>query len=409
MHSGDWNAGMRHGGTLRVVKIARSLVKQGHRVIIATFNRDKSQAGPAHDFLSALKSFGEISDFLISDYTFPDSVARAAYWLGLGHPTVLNFALRRYQRPVIDEVREYVERQQIDVLVTGDTRTLFLTSTPGLKIPKIVDWIDSQVLYFKRGFEFHYRGREWSKLPRDLQYLISATLEERYYGRHSERSVLVSPIDEACLRDVIGWKDRTAVILNGVDPVALSSAPAKIPGRLLFSGNMDFPPNFESAIWFIDNVLPRIVERAPHASFVVAGANPVQELQRRAGKHVEVLGFVDSMPAEILKSELYVAPLVSGGGFKNKVVEALSAGIYVACTSMAVEFLDPSIRSQLKIADSAEGLAQAILDVLSDRDRYTLAAQRLRQRIQTDFTWDKRAEEFLQLARSIHAQSATAL
>ena len=134
--------------------------------------------------------------------------------------------------------------------------------------------------------------------------------------------------------------ERNHTLLNGLSVVIPSAQPERIETRLIFTGNMNFPPNHEAAMWFIDHVLPLIRQHRPEVTLVVAGRNPLPELVAQSGPAVRVLGDVPDMLAEISASSLYVAPLVSGGGFKNKVIEAIACGMFVVSTRRGVEFLD---------------------------------------------------------------------
>ena len=94
----------------------------------------------------------------------------------------------------------------------------------------------------------------------------------------------------------------------------------------IFSGRMDFPPNYQSALWFIDRVLPRVTAKEPAVELVIAGPNPVPGLRARSGANVRVTGYTDDLGADIAASQLYVAPMVSGSGFKNKVIAYRTEG-----------------------------------------------------------------------------------
>jgi glycosyltransferase involved in cell wall biosynthesis len=238
-----------------------------------------------------------------------------------------------------------------------------------------------------------------------VRHLAQAALLERHYGRRVDANLVVSPVDKRWMDGVNGRPAANRVLLNGVragPPPRVD----RVPGRIVFSGNMDFPPNVQAALWFIDRVLPRIVERRPDVTFVVAGANPVEELRARAGRHVHVTGFVDDMPAELARSELYVAPLVSGGGFKNKVVEAIAAGTYVVATSIAAEFLPPAARDQLVVADAPAAMADAVLACLDAPERYAPRLATLRRMIEEDFDWGSRTDELIALLHECIAARA---
>jgi glycosyltransferase involved in cell wall biosynthesis len=176
---------------------------------------------------------------------------------------------------------------------------------------------------------------------------------------------------------------------------------ADVENRLVFSGNMSFPPNYEGAIWFIDHVLPLLDARHHGLTFYVAGAYPVPELQQRGTRPgVEIAGFVADLDAEIARSRLYVAPLISGGGFKNKILEALAAGQFVVATSRAVEFLDPAITRLLLVGDTPEELAGHITAYLANPGAFEEHRAALQQIVRTQFTWERRALELLDIVRT---------
>jgi glycosyltransferase involved in cell wall biosynthesis len=91
--------------------------------------------------------------------------------------------------------------------------------------------------------------------------------------------------------------------------------------------------------------------------------------------------------------------MISGGGFKNKVAEALTAGTYVVATSMAVEFLTPRLREQLLVADTAREMADRVLDYLGRPSAYADRLSTVRAMIEDEFQWESRAEDLLRIAR----------
>jgi glycosyltransferase involved in cell wall biosynthesis len=173
----------------------------------------------------------------------------------------------------------------------------------------------------------------------------------------------------------------------------------KIKNRLIFSGNMDFPPNYSAALWFLDYVLPRVLAQVPDAQFVVAGANPPSFLRERASSNVVITGYVEDLNAEIARSSLYVVPMVSGGGFKNKVVEAIVNRTYVVATPIAVEFLDPDTRGLIAVAESPTEMADIIVQLLRDPQICASRLAALYEHVVENFPWSKRAQELVAIVR----------
>jgi len=73
------------------------------------------------------------------------------------------------------------------------------------------------------------------------------------------------------------------VVPNGVDldfyrPGVTPPAPDLGPHSLVFTGKMDFRPNVDAVLWFVDEVLPLITSRLPDARFYVVGQSPHSRL-----------------------------------------------------------------------------------------------------------------------------------
>ena len=119
------------------------------------------------------------------------------------------------------------------------------------------------------------------------------------------------------------------------------------------------------------------------------------------GTLAAVTGLVPDLLTRIARSQLFVAPLVSGTGFRNKVVEALASGTYVIGTPMALEFLDERLSGRLLTAPTAEIFAEQILAFLDNPGKFD---QRLRESIEIvreEFLWPVRVRQFVDIIRSL--------
>lgn len=230
-----------------------------------------------------------------------------------------------------------------------------------------------------------------------LPRIVQLSLHDGYYARQSTANLLVSPIDQRAMSRISGTAAKNFTILNGVALPRKPVRPAKLRNRLIFTGNMNFPPNCNAALWFLDNVFPLVRVEVPDAGLVLAGANPPQVLQRRASPNVMVTGYVKDLSQEIAQSSLYVAPLKSGSGFKNKIVEAVVNRTYPVATSVAVEFLDPYTRSLIAVADSPQEMAETIVRLLRDPAACEVRLEKLYEHVSANFSWAKRTEELLEM------------
>lgn len=104
--------------------------------------------------------------------------------------------------------------------------------------------------------------------------------------------------------------------------------------KLLFYGAMSRTENYTSAIWFIENVMPKLDDRY---ELYVVGSNPVEKLQQYDGARVHITGYVENIQPYFECCLCLVACLLLGAGIKIKVLEALSAGLPVITNEIGAE------------------------------------------------------------------------
>jgi glycosyltransferase involved in cell wall biosynthesis len=394
----DYSTRRHHGAMLRYLNYARQLMAAGHRVYFVV----QAEPGEFHrerEFFDQLRRDGAFADFFECSYSYPRWKTRLATMSIL--PSLGNQWLAADQAPVANYCRELAQKLAIDLIILSNRQLFFLAPNLVTSLPTIIDFGDCFTLYRMREIKLLWRNRAFGGLLASLRELAESYLKERYYSRSSDANIAVSPIDKRTFDKVNGRPEKNRVLLNGVSPAASVSKIEKVAARLIFSGNMNFPPNYESAIWFIDHVLPSVLRAHPETEFVVAGANPVPQLLSRANNHIRITGFVEDMASEIAASALYVAPMIMGGGFKNKVVEALISGTYVAATPMAVEFLGPEAVGQMLVGDSAESLAARIAQFLSHPEQFDARLSALHAMVAREFSWEHRTAELLEIIQEV--------
>ena len=196
---------------------------------------------------------------------------------------------------------------------------------------------------------------------------------------------------------------KTRLVMNGAKLPPPSIVP-KIPNGLIFSGAMDFAPNYEAALWFLDEAFPLVLREHPNAHIVIAGMNPVPRLMQRACKQVRITGFVQDMGGEIACSGLYFSALISGRGFKNKIVEAILNGTYVIGTPMSFEFLEPRVRRLLTVTSNAAGMSRAVNNFLRDPCEFDARLREVQRLLARSCTWPARAADLLGVVADAHSQ-----
>lgn len=134
--------------------------------------------------------------------------------------------------------------------------------------------------------------------------------------------------------------------------------------HVLWMGGFDWYPNAEGVGWFIEQVYPLIKDQLRANGIVLhfCGGNPPDALEAiHDGQQVIVHGFVEDLRPILDQTHLLMVPLLSGGGIRVKIVEAMSAGIPVLSTSKGCEGIGATDDVNILVRDDAAAFASALL------------------------------------------------
>lgn len=205
---------------------------------------------------------------------------------------------------------------------------------------------------------------------------VAASLR-RYEVRHLDTCDALIPISAEDAEDfrALGCTKPIHVAPCGVPlPAAATEEPE--PGTVGFIGALDYLPNQQAVLWIADELWPRVIARTPHAKLTIAGSAPPPWLRER----VDVITVPDAQ-AFMRSQSVLIAPLLSGGGMRIKVIEAMALGKAIVATTRGAGGIDFTPGRELVIADDAERFADAVVRLLNDPPERTRLGQAARKRV----------------------------
>lgn len=256
-------------------------------------------------------------------------------------------------------------------------------------LPAIITPYESYSLYLQRLIQqsaWHARARY------SLQRLMAQRYERFMYAPYQQVVVLAEPDKQALL--AANPRLNITVIPNGVD---LADFPhtnkARRPATLLFTGNYEYGPNVDAAQLLATEIFPQVRARVPHASLWLVGHAPPPALQALQNDRIRVTGRVADIRPYLAEATVFVSPLRVGAGIKNKVLEAMAAGLPIVASPISADGIAARHGEEMLIAPP-EAMAEMVIALLKDKTLQARLSAKGRELIQQRYTWARVASSY---------------
>ena len=269
------------------------------------------------------------------------------------------------------------------------------TNIPTLLVEQTIEYMVYQ--RFVEDFKFF--------LLKPLLYfdVLKIKLWEKYFWQKATRLAAMSQSDKQIMEKSV--KDRKVdVVANGVDVEHFTeSRIAKAVNQtILFVGNFKWLPNKDAAKFLVTDIWPKIHQQLPRAKLWIVGRNPTSEILDLSNqKNVTVSGEVDDIREAFQKSSVLLAPIRNGRGTKYKVLEAMASQVPVVTTKLGIEGIAAINQSSVLIAETADGLADKTIQVLTDKNLAEKLAANGKKLVYNQYNWQAISKELDQIYQQL--------
>jgi glycosyltransferase involved in cell wall biosynthesis len=214
---------------------------------------------------------------------------------------------------------------------------------------------------------------------------IIGKLEGRACSR-AQVVLAVSEQDKQALKMVADESTPIEVVPITVDAehfTSILNARNPQPDRLLTIGTMFWMPNSQGVSWWLHGGYELLRTICPDLTYDIVGARPPRALQLLAVRYegVTLHGYVADTLSFWTRASALAVPILSGGGVRVKILEAMAMGVPVVSTTIGCEGLNVRTGEHLLVADTPEAFAHAIAKILRDKALAVRLAQNARQLI----------------------------
>lgn len=248
--------------------------------------------------------------------------------------------------------------------------------------PKTLDYMDA----FSKGMERRSGTSGFFFIRKFLktEYKRLQKYENEIFDKF-ENKVIISEQD----RDLITHSEnkKINVIANGVDTDIFYPIKTEKKYDLLFTGNMGYPPNVESALYTIKYIYPAVKKNYPDINLLIAGIDPPGELKSLGTDHIKVIPEFSHIREAFAQSRIMLAPMLISIGLQNKILQAMAMKIPVVCSPLANNAIKAPVNSCILEAESIEEYSEKIELLLNDAGYYMEITENAYDFVLNNYNW----------------------
>jgi glycosyltransferase involved in cell wall biosynthesis len=302
-----------------------------------------------------------------------------------------------------DLVHEQIREHSFDAAIALTTAAgEYLTSC---SIPNILDDDNVDTAYIQRLVELangkllkFRRKLTWVKLARHEGWLVE----------NFTATTVVSDEDRHELARLVPQAERRGaihVVPNGVDlQLTTYEAPAFDPKSIISTGALTYNANLDGAIYFCEQILPKIRAEVPDTNFMVTGGYDGVDIPQVVSTGATLTGFLEDIRPKLAGSAALVVPLRIGGGTRLKILEAMALGAPVVSTSLGAAGLGVTHEETALVADDPEEFAECVLRLMRDSELRAKISRNGREYVVSKFGWQRSVEALDRIVHSIAGQ-----
>ena len=280
-----------------------------------------------------------------------------------------------------------------DVLYSQMVRTMPLVSRS--ERPKVMDFQDALSMNCERRMEqsrglWHYILHFEFKMLRSTEYNSFKIFDAL---------TIISETDS----EAIPHKQNgdIHIIPNGVDFDFFKPMEREKKYDIVFCGNMSYEPNVHAAQFLAVEVMPLVWQEVPEATLLLAGASPKRSIRQLANERVIVSGYVDDIRESYASARIFAAPMQTGSGLQNKLLEAMAMRLPCVTTSIANDALHAIPGQDVLVGDTPQEFANHIVGLLRDEHRCDELACAGYDFVREHFSWEKACEKLEAILQSV--------
>lgn len=361
------------GGKIVTYNTLKYMNKKGIKNILITFNNFNVE--------SELNNIAEVN--IVKKNTINNPIK-----MFLNLFSYMPYNISKYKDKRVNEIiDEILEREKIDIIYIDHLHMAIYAKYISRKYPNI------KLVLRQHNVETTIMNRFY-KNQTNLLVKVYAYIQyiklKKYESKITDFfDLLLMLTDNDKLRmEKMCKNKRVKTISAGVDTERYYSSINIENDSIVFLGAMNWLPNEDGVLWFVNNVLDKIIEKKPNVKFYIVGKNPSEKIKKLQNNNIIVTGFVEDDRMYIEKASVFIVPLRIGGGMRIKILNSMAMNKCIVSTTIGAEGIDVVNDKEIYIEDNADMFAEKILYAMNNHKKSNEIGKNARKKIVEKYSWE---------------------
>ncbi len=349
----------KDGGAIGIFNLSKTLASLGHSVFILAMNTSKHKINPAETIsISNLK----LKYIDINTGINPLKALKNLFFSKLPYN-----AERFISQDYINELIKILNQSSFDVVqFEGPYLWFCIDIIRGLTNAKI------SMKSHNIEYEIWQRSAQLEKDIIKKFYLFHLAKRIKKFEislyNHFDFIYAVTPREKEVFLKM-GVIKPILIVPTGIDPPKRDFILNFNNESIFHLGALDWLPNQEGLLWFINKIWPTVIRKYPDLKFHIAGRNaPPWILKHFKKKNIIYHGEIEDSYSFICKYGIMIVPILSGSGMRVKIVEGMSLAKPIITTSIGAEGLDVKDGEDIVIADTVESFTAKLSELIENKE-----------------------------------------
>lgn len=296
-----------------------------------------------------------------------------------------------------NKIDDFVISNSVDAVLM--TASSLINYSNNLKTPTFMDFMDLDSDKWQQYAKNSQLPMSWlyqreAKKVLQLEKKSVEQCTEGYFISDNEIDMLKQQTKLPCINVI--------KIANGISseefypPTLRRRGKIESDPRLVFVGVMDYKPNEDAVLWFVQSMWPKVQEKYPDATFKIVGMSPSPSIKALGEiEGITVIGKVDSVLPYFHEADIFIAPFRLARGVQNKVLQAFACELPVVTTPMGLEGISGLTQTCAVAGLTAAEITDSLCELIESPKTRSEMAEQGNRVIQKSYAWGSVLSEFM--------------